>query len=240
MKVWIGITTYERHPEHGWTLPAAYVDAVRAAGGIPVLLPPGQRDPEVWLERLDGLILAGGIDLSPGCYGADPHPKTEEPNPERDATELALVQRLLTWSHPVLGICRGMQVLNVGLGGSLIQHLPEWGEGVAHRSEAGDPIVHGVRVELGSRLGESYGVGELEVVSWHHQGVERLGEGLRAVSWAADGLIEAVEHREHPWLVGVQWHPEMSPVGDAYQGRLFAALVQQAWAARLGQLGGDR
>lgn len=245
MKVWIGITTYERHPDHGWTLPAAYGGAIRAAGGIPVLLPPGEEDPQEWLTRLDGLILAGGVDLSPSCYGADPHPQTEQWDPERDQTEMGLLQAALSWPHPVLGICRGMQLLNVVSGGSLIQHLPAWSTAVEHRRGTGDPIPHAVRLEAGSRLAQMYGgEEEMEIVSWHHQGIERLGEGLRAVSWAADGLIEAVEGQNHPWLVGVQWHPELSR--DRIQPRLFQAFVHQAgeWAGRHssppGPLKGDR
>jgi len=226
MKVWIGITTYERHSQMGWTLPADYGQAIRCAGGIPVLLPPGERDPQVWLERLDGLILAGGLDLDPCSYQGDPHPHGEPPDPERDRTEISLLQATLAWPHPVLAICRGMQLLNVVLGGSLIQHLPEWNSDLEHRSAGGDPTTHSVHLERGSRLGRIYGVEETEIVSWHHQGILRLGEGLRAMGWAADGLIEAVEWMEHPWLMGVQWHPEMGR--DYVQPRLFQAFVHQA------------
>lgn len=230
----IGITTYSRSEAGEFTLPGAYVDAVQAAGGIPVLLPPLESDPLPLLDRLDGLIFSGGGDIDPAIYGGEHHPTIYLVDPDRDSFELALAKDVLQREIPVLGICRGMQVLTVASGGSLIPHLPEvYGDRIAHRMDhPRRPIEHPVEVFAGSRLGDWLGR-ELTVVSWHHQAVRQVPPGWRQVAQAADGLVEALEHEHHPWLVAVQWHPELSPP-ESVHPRLFAALVEAA-ASRAGR-----
>ena len=227
----IGISTYHRETagRSRFSLPSAYVDALRAADGLGVLLTPGETEPEALLDRLDGLVLSGGGDLDPARYGGDTHARTYSVSPERDEFELALLRGALERGLPVLAICRGMQVLNVALGGSLHAHLPDVvGEAVVHRLSQTEAAAHPVRVERGSQLAERLGAAELAAVpSWHHQALDRLGTGLRPVAWAPDEVIEAVELAGAPQLVAVQWHPELA--GAAAEGRgLFAALVARA------------
>jgi putative glutamine amidotransferase len=227
----IGITTYHRETagRSRFTLPSAYVDALRAANGLAVLVTPGEAEPEALLERLDGLVLSGGGDLDPSSYGAGPHARTYSVSPERDALEIALLRGALERSLPTLAICRGMQILNVALGGDLHVHLPDVvGESIAHRSSQTEAAAHPVRLEAGSRLAQRLGSAELaSVPSWHHQALNRLGAGLRPVAWAPDDVIEAVELRGEARLVAVQWHPELAGATPS-GGGLFEALVEQA------------
>jgi len=227
----IGISTYHRETagRSRFSLPSAYVDALRAAHGLAVLVTPGEAEPEELLERLDGLVLSGGGDLDPASYGGDTHARTYSVSPERDAFELALLRGALARGLPTLAICRGMQILNVALGGDLHAHLPDVvGETVVHRLSQTEAAAHPVRLEAGSRLAEGLGLRALGAVpSWHHQALSRLGTGLRPVAWAPDDVIEAVELPGEPQLVAVQWHPELA--GDAIEGRgLFEALVARA------------
>ncbi len=227
----IGITTYRRETagRSRFSLPSAYVDAVRASRGLAVLLSPGEAEPEALLERLDGLVLSGGGDLDPTSYGADPHERTYSVSRERDDFEIALLRGALETGMPALAICRGMQILNVALGGDLHAHLPDVvGETVTHRQSQTEAALHPVRLEPGSQLAERLGASELAAVpSWHHQALCRLGTGLRVVAWAPDEVIEAVELAGEEQLVAVQWHPELA--GDAAPGRgLFDALVSRA------------
>jgi len=227
----IGITSYARDESElpCFSLPVGYVDCVVEAGGDPVILPPAIAEPARLLDSIDGLVLSGGGDVSPSAYGGDHHETIYAVSEERDRFEFELLRAALGRNDiPVLCICRGLQVLNVVLGGSLHEHLPDvLGETVPHRTPPRQTCRHQVRLDPASRLAEIFGSAELEVLSWHHQGIERLGEGLRAVGWAEDGLIEAVEHCRHVWCVGVQWHPEMDS-SDRRQSRLFAAFVQAA------------
>jgi len=223
----IGISSYARDgdpPVFG--LPCGYVDAVRAAGATPLVLPPGETQPERLLDVVDGLILAGGGDIAPAAYDGEPHETIYSVSEERDQFEFTLVRAVLSHPRtPVLCICRGMQVLNVACGGSLHVHVPErFGERVAHRLPPRRRSQHPVHIETGSRLAQLIAVTEPDVCSWHHQAIDRVGQGLRPVAWADDGVIEAIEHTMHPWCIGVQWHPEMQ-LGDANQQRLFAGLV---------------
>jgi len=219
-------------------LPMSYIDQVTEAGGVPVLLPPVPGVASV-LGRLDGLILTGGGDVDPAGYGAPAHPRTSRVQPDRDQAELELLAAALAEGLPVLGICRGMQVLNVARGGTLCQHLPEE---AGHRPAPGTFGSHPVRLAPGSRLasmlwpgggqpgGGQPGNGELtlDVATAHHQGIDQLGDGLVPVAWAQDGLIEAVELAgPHPFALGVQWHPEAGQ-----DQRLVSALVT---AAAVGQ-----
>jgi putative glutamine amidotransferase len=234
----IGITTYHRETKgrERFTLPSAYVDSVRSAGGLAVLVTPGEAEPGELLERLDALVLSGGGDLDPASYGGDVHAHTYSISPERDAFELALLRGVLERGMPTLAICRGMQILNVALGGGLHEHLPDVvGEAVVHRSSQTEAAAHPVRLASRSRLADRIGAAELGAVpSWHHQALDRLGAGLEPVAWAPDDVIEAVELRGEPQLVAVQWHPELAgptPAG----GGLFEALVSRARGRPSGQ-----
>jgi putative glutamine amidotransferase len=212
-------------------VPASYVDAVRASGGRPVLLPPGDEDPAALVDELDGVLLCGGGDIDPGLFGGPSgHEAQYSTCPERDAFELALVRECLARATPMLAICRGLQVLNVALGGDLHVHLPDVvGEKVPHRLSRERPTRHPVRVAPGSRLAGLLGPGELVVASWHHQAVDRLGRGLRAVAWAEDTTVEAVELEGRPELLAVQWHPELQmEEPDGRHRRLFERLVSLA------------
>jgi putative glutamine amidotransferase len=224
----IGISCYARVGSPPvFSLPCGYVDAVRAAGATPVILPPGETQPERLLDLVDGLILAGGGDIAPRSYGGKPHETVYEVSEERDEFEFALARAALARTDvPLLCICRGMQVLNVACGGTLHAHVPErFGEKVVHRLPRRLPTRHGVRIAANSRLAEILGVTDAHVCSWHHQAVDAVGSGLRAVAWAADDVIEGVEHATRPWCFGVQWHPEMQ-LTEPPARRLFGALVQ--------------
>jgi putative glutamine amidotransferase len=224
----IGISTYARAGERPcFSVPCTYVDAVASAGGIPVLLPPVTCAATV-LEGLGGLLLPGGGDVTPDHYGGAPHATNYDVCSERDSFELALVRAALARDgFPILGICRGMQILNVALGGDLVSHLPErYGEDVAHRTPDVKPVQHEVRIEPCSLLGDVHGATSLVVHSIHHQAVGRLGTGLRAVAWSPDGVVEAIESPAHV-VMAVQWHPELDTPEHPAR-RVFAALIERA------------
>lgn len=223
----IGLTTYGRGENNRYGLPAEYVDAVRRAGGIPVLMPSGGQAVNAWLESLDGLVLSGGGDIDPERYGGVQHAMLYNVDHERDAFEFSVVDQALARHAPLLCICRGMQVLNVHLGGSLHEHLPDaYGETVSHRAPPREPTPHALRVVAGTRLASLLGIEELQASSWHHQAVKSLGRGLVPAAHAPDGVIEALELPEYPsWLLAVQWHPELTAASDALQQRLFDAFI---------------
>ncbi|MFD5464150.1 gamma-glutamyl-gamma-aminobutyrate hydrolase family protein [Kitasatospora sp. NPDC127059] len=208
-------------------VPERYTAYVQNSGGIAVLLPPDAPDraPEV-LARLDALVIAGGPDIDPAYYGEPAHPLTDVDSPERDAWEVALLRGALAAGMPVLGICRGMQVLNVVCGGTLIQHLPDVVEMDVHAGSPGCYGAHVVRPVPGTLVGGLLPESELEVPTFHHQAVDRLGTGLRVSALAPDGTVEAVEGPG--FMVGVQWHPEQGT-----DLRLMQALVRAATAASL-------
>ncbi len=234
----IGITSYDDTAAwHDWNaravlLPYAYVDAVRRSGGRPVLLPPGGDADEAsaTVAHLDGLVVSGGPDIDPARYGQPRHPQTEPSTPPRDAWDLAVTGAAVAQGVPLLAICRGMQVLNVCRGGTLHQHVPDL---IGHERHHGGPGWfgrHHVKVSPDSMLaGILPEPGLFEVPTHHHQAVDLLGDGLRAVAWEEDGLIEAVEAGPSElgglpgFVLGVQWHPEQHE--DA---RLFGALVGAA------------
>jgi putative glutamine amidotransferase len=227
----VGITTYHREREGRprFTLPDAYVEAVRGAGGVPVLLPPGERRPERMLASLDALVLSGGGDLDPACHGGGEHESVYFVCPERDEFEVELVRAALGAGLPLLAICRGMQVLNVALGGDVHLHAPDvFGAEVAHRESQDAHTHHGVELAPDSVLGALLGARIERVASWHHQAVNRLGEGLRATGWAADGLVEAVELDGAPQVLAVQWHPELSLGRDSPQRALLSGFLDFA------------
>jgi putative glutamine amidotransferase len=233
MRPVVGITTYVEPARWGyWDLEAAlipsdYVNAVQQAGGRPLLVPPVEDGIEETLEALDGIVFTGGSDIDPVEYGAEAHPETFGVRPERDRAELALLTAALERDMPVLGICRGIQVLNVARGGDLDQHLPDV---VGHERHKHNPpgifADHEVAIEPGTKLASLLG-GAHGVKSHHHQGLRQLGEGLVEAARADDGTVEAIEDPNRRFALGVLWHPE---AGDNM--RLFEALVQEAAAYR--------
>ncbi len=211
---------------------SAYVRSVVEAGGIPFILPPaiGATHAMGALDGLDALLLSGGEDLDPSWYGTAASPDLGEVDRERDLFELALFAAARQRGMPILGICRGIQLVNVALGGTLWQHLPgERPSAVDHdRRDARTARTHGVSVEAGSRVAAVLGCSTLDVNSFHHQGLRDLAPALHASAWATDGLVEAVEGMAgDPWLLAVQWHPEeMSGDVTAPERGLFRALVE--------------
>lgn len=229
----IGIATYGRNEVGDFLLPGSYVDSVRGAGGFPVLLPPEEDKPELILEFVDGLILVGGCDIDPLLYQGSHHSTIHATNSKRDSFELALARLVLKTKLPVLGICRGLQVLNVSTGGTLIPHIPDrLGREVAHRLEYPcRPVEHPVFIKPESRLAKLMGATHVRVASWHHQAVQTVSPDWQVVAHASDGLVEALEHEYHPWAIGVQWHPELSPQ-NSLQQQLFRTLVTAAMGRR--------
>jgi putative glutamine amidotransferase len=224
----VGITAYVEPARWGhWELEAAlipygYVQGIERAGGRALLVPPSDEGVGETLDALDGLLLSGGSDLDPGMYDADAHPETVGTRPERDRAELALLEAALERDMPVLAVCRGVQVLNVARGGDLVQHLPDVVGNESHREVKGTFSEHPVRIEDGSRLGGVLG-DRAPVKSSHHQGLGRVGDGLREVAWAEDGTVEALEDPDKRFVVGVLWHPEAG--ADQV---LFDRLVEEA------------
>ena len=200
-----------------------YLDAVARAGGIPVILAPVCAEAiDPLLDRLSGICLSGGPDLHPSAYGAEPHPRLGPTEPNLDRFELALARRADARDIPLLGICRGSQVLNVARGGTLHQHLDE------HRqSTPGGEPTHPVRVARGSRLARVVGAGRLPVNSFHHQAVDRLGQGLKVTGRSLDGVVEAIEDPSRNLHLGVQWHAECLVESPPHLA-LFTALVEAA------------
>ena len=207
--------------------PRTYSLAVQRAGGIALLLPPDDgvaEAPDQVLDLLDGLVLAGGSDVDAGTYGARPHAETKGTRPERDRFELALGHRALERDMPLLGVCRGMQMLNVVRGGTIDQHLPDSVGHEDHRHTPGVFSDHEVRLDPGSRVAEVVGVERTAVKSHHHQGIEELGEGVVASGWGDDDeVVEAIEVPDRRFALGVLWHPE-----EDEQSRVIGALVDQA------------
>jgi putative glutamine amidotransferase len=224
----IGITT-ETNEQNEYVLPVEYIAAVRRAGGIPLLLPSGEPQIEELLKLLDGLILSGGGDIDPTHYGSDGHPAIYLVDGPRDTMELVLAQAAAQRDLPTLGVCRGAQLINVALGGTLVEHLPdELDNTIAHRQEPRGAVPHPVMIAPGSHLARVLGEHAVVGASWHHQAIRTVAPGLVVTARAADGTIEAVELPGHRWLLAVQWHPEMTAAEDPVQQRLFEALVAAA------------
>jgi len=200
-------------------LGSPYLEAVEKVGGTPLLLTPAHSElsREHLLDLADGLMLTGGEDVAPSRYGEEPHPKLETVNFARDEMEFEALRAALERGMPVLAICRGMQLLNVALGGTLYQDLPsQLGGDLLHEQDAPiDQRWHEAKVEPGSRLERIFGQETLHINSFHHQAVKELAPELRALAWASDGIVEAVEAPAYPWVFGVQWHPER---GEAEAG----------------------
>lgn len=235
----IGICTVLMRAKWGlWEREAAliafsYIAAIQRAGGLALMIPPDpglQANPDEALDRLDGLILAGGNDIDPALYGAEPHPETGHTVPERDASELALARRAVERDMPVLGICRGMQLINVAFGGTLSQHLPEELGHEEHRRTPGsfEDADHDVRLQEGSLAARAAGEELHTTKSHHHQGVALVGTGLKVTGWSTiDDLPEALEAPDRRFVLGVQWHPEADE-----RSRIVGALVDQAHGYR--------
>jgi putative glutamine amidotransferase len=231
----VGICTSLTHARWGvWNQRAAlspfgYITAIQRAGGLAVMIPPDpqlERDPDEMLDLIDGLILAGGEDVDPAAYGASAHPMTKHTVPERDRVELALTRRAIERDIPVLGICRGMQLMNVAFGGTLHQHLPDEVGHEDHRRFPGsfDGADHDVRLRAGSVAALAAGAELHGTKSHHHQGVDAVGEGFEVTGYSTlDNLPEAIEAPERRFVLGVQWHPEADE-----SSRVVQALVREA------------
>ena len=230
----IGITSYVEQARWGvWDVPAAvlpfrYVERVEAAGARAVVLPPTATRDDAVLDRLDGVVLAGGSDLDPQLYGEEPHPETTGLRPQRDAAELPLLRSALDRDLPVLGVCRGMQLMSVLAGGSLVQHLPEAVGHDRHRPAPGVYGLHDVRLEPGSRAHAILG-DMVTVPSYHHQGLASAGS-LSVTGWADDDTPEVVEDPERRFALGVLWHPEADDDPRLFQALVAAAKERQAVA----------
>jgi gamma-glutamyl-gamma-aminobutyrate hydrolase PuuD len=228
MRPLIGITTdvvvaaYGAWEEESALVPSDYVRSVERAGGRPLLVPPSEEDIEETLDVLDAVIFSGGSDLDPATYGQEPHPETDGVLEARDRAELVLLEAALARDMPVLAVCRGSQVLNVALGGDLVQHLPDVVGHDDHKNTPGAYADHDITLEEGTRLGRLLG-GHGPIKSHHHQGFGRLGAGLREAAFAEDGTVEAIEDPSRRFALGVLWHPE---AGEDM--RLFEALIEEA------------
>ena len=226
----IGITSYARGGTRlSFSVPCEYVDAIRRAGGVPVVLPPVLGPVREALDVVSALIFPGGGDIHPEHYGGHDHDANYGTCHERDAFELVMARAALDRDMPIMCVCRGMQVLNVALGGDLISHIPDlYGTQVIHRTPEVQAITHPVRIDPKSHLARVYGDTSATVQSVHHQAVGRLGDGLRAVAWAEDGVVEAVESEKHGFVVAVQWHPELDVYKDEPPFTLFDELVMRS------------
>ena len=213
--------------EEATLLPRAYARAIQRAGAVALVLPPDDaaaEDPDELLDLLDGLVLSGGVDIDPGAYGARPHELTVDSDPARDRFELALAWRALERDLPVLGVCRGMELLNVATGGTLVQDLGEAHGEDRHRGAPNVYARHEVRLAPGSLAPRAAGAERHAVMSYHHQGPEELGEGVVASGWSLpDELVEAIEVPDRRFALGVLWHPE-----EDEASRVIGALVAEA------------
>lgn len=231
----IGVTTAVERVQWGvWDqvvalLGQTYLDGIAQAGGVPIMLPPNEFGAREVVERIDALVLSGGADIDPARFGQDKHPRTVI-REDRDKWELAIVEAALERDLPILAICRGIQVLNVALGGTLQQHLPDTLGHSDHLVEPGTFASNSVRIEADSKVGKIIG-SKLDVPCHHHQAIDELGKHLRATGKASDGVVEAVEHTEARFVIGVQWHPEQ----DLRDLRLFEALIEEAQARKAGR-----
>ncbi len=218
-------------PWGGFAIPEGYVQAVLRAGGLPAIVPPTATEAagaDELAGRFDGVILCGGGDVEPHRYGAEPGPSLYGQDAIRDGIELDVVRAAAAADIPTLAICRGFQVVNVAFGGTLHQHLPDVRDAGRHGiPPADEAVLHEVAVEPSSRLAEVAGSTSVKGLSHHHQGIDRLGEGLIATGRTDDGLIEAIE-RPHWRMIAVQWHPEETAAQDPQQQALFDDLIEQA------------
>lgn len=225
----IGITTFNQNDDGQYHIKNTFVRAIRHCGGLPILLPPGQpEESAAILEVVDGLIFSGGGDLDPATYNGEYHPAISSVDSTRDAFELKLFNQALSSDIPMLGICRGLAVMAVSCGASLISHIPlEFGKLVVHTGDSEESVKHEVKINPQSHLASIMEATTIEVVSMHHQSIRTLPEGWRLAARANDGVVEAIECEYHPWAIGVQWHPELA-IDNPQQLRIFEALVETA------------
>ncbi len=222
----IGLTSYSRNDENRFNMPANYAEAIQRAGGMPVVLVPSTDNLRELINRLDGCVLTGGADIAPDLYKGKNKASIYGVNEERDSFELELTQYLVNDAIPTLAICRGLQVLNVAMGGTLIEHIPdEFGEKILHRGENYQKVFHSVKVNTESRLFQILQRPEFECPSYHHQSVRDLAPSFNSVANSDDGVIEAIESLNYPHVIAVQWHPETVADKDETQRKLFDTLV---------------
>jgi putative glutamine amidotransferase len=210
---------------------------VRRAGGVPVLLPPGETNLDQLLAALDGVVVVGGADIHPDYYDGNSQHAQLSPiiDAERDAFDLAISRKLADEKdRPALFICRGMQALNVALGGTLIEHIPDVRPDDIHRSEDGGWTVQPVTAKEGSLLATVMGTTKVATYSGHHQAAKDIAPGLEVVATAPDGIVEALGQSGHPWLIATQWHPEVSAAQDPSQQNIFDELVKAAAKRKMG------
>lgn len=227
MKPIIGLTMYDIDKK--LDINNAYLHSIEQAGGIPICIPNATEETvEALLSVVDGLLLIGGEDLDPFLFGEEPHQKIGRVVHERDVSDLLLMKHAFDKQMPILGVCRGAQVINVAFGGTIIQDIPSQVENaIGHKqlSKRG-ALAHSVEV-LTPKFKEIFGDDSFRVNTFHHQSVGKLGEGLVLSAVAKDGVIEGIEHESHPYCVSVQWHPEeLAPLGDVYAQRLFRSFVE--------------
>jgi putative glutamine amidotransferase len=232
----IGLTTYNGENKNGYPIAALmhqYISAVSEAGGVPLLIPSGvtSEAAKALIERIDGILLTGGGDIAIERYGGDPHLSVEEVDPDRDTVEFALLQTAAESGKPFLGICRGFQVVNVALGGTLYTHIQDQLPGAVKHDYDSDSqrqfLAHTIRLEKSSSLAGILNEAGLNVNSLHHQGAKDLAPSLRPAAYAPDGLVEGLEFPGHPFGMAVQWHPEWL-MDQPVSRRLFGAFVEAA------------
>lgn len=222
----VGATPPARR-EHAFSY-TTYVEALRRAGAIPVIIPPQPENAVDVIDSLDGILLAGGEDCDPAVYGEEAHETVQPMDRRRQENDLSLARMARERNIPTLGICLGMQMMNVAGGGTLIQDIDSAVDtSIRHVSSPDDRARHGVTVDPGTELATLIGSGEFSVNSSHHQAVGRVGDGLRVTAKSPDGIVEAIEDPQHPFYVGVQWHPEDMP-GEEAATRMFDAFVGAA------------
>ena len=227
----IGLTSYPRDEQDRFTIPARYIEAVERAKGIPAVMPPTTDNLDGLFEKYDGIVLTGGADVCPSEYGGRHHESVYGVNKERDKYELALARALAEQRMPTLAICRGIQVFNVALGGTLVEHIPnEYGESISHRDENFDHVMHAISIDPSSRLASIVGATDISSPSFHHQSVRVPAPGFKVCAKSDDGVIEAIESDEHPNIIAIQWHPEYVAEKDPIQQGIFDQLIN--WAAR--------
>jgi len=222
----IGVTTYGIDGEGDYRLPSLYIECIRRAGGSPLLIPPGETHLEEILAAVSGIVLAGGGDIDPKHYHGIQHETVYGINAERDLSEIRLARYLLIKQIPTLAICRGTQIINIALGGTLIEDLPsEIGTHTVHRLLPRKSIEHDIEIASGSKLASIIKQNKITAASWHHQAIRKVAENFAVVATAPDGTIEAIESDMHPELVAIQWHPELTASRDPIQQLLFDELI---------------
>ncbi|MER1956436.1 MAG: gamma-glutamyl-gamma-aminobutyrate hydrolase family protein [Solibacillus sp.] len=235
MKPVIGLTMYDIDKK--LDINNAYLDSIEIAGGIPICLPNAtEENVDALLDRVDGIVLIGGEDIDPELFGEEPHPNIGRVVRKRDDSDLLLMKRAFERDLPILGVCRGMQIMNVFFGGTILQDIPSQVEGAIGHKQASKrgALAHSVEV-LTPKMKVIFEDEVFRVNTFHHQSVGELGEGLILSAVAKDGVIEAMEHEDHPYCISVQWHPEeLAPIGNIHAQRLFSSFVEACQTSLVG------